>query len=154
MREVRGEPNDGWYNQPGEERLKRASSHLLPNHLLTPVTQITFFGRIPHKKWRHFFTWLRFAGPPSPHDQRNPTSVSGALASDTSRPPSPTCSTRPPPRPPRPPSSTCSARPAPPPRTSCAAAPATAHSWTLSGQTTFFIPTNKQSTIIFTLSQK
>ena len=34
------------------------------------------------------------------------------------------------------------------------AAPATAHSWTLSGQTTFFIPTNKQSTIIFTLSQK
>ena len=42
-----------------------------------------FFGRIPHKKWRHFFTWLRFAGPPSPHDQRTPTSVSEALASDT-----------------------------------------------------------------------
>ena len=30
MREVRGEPNDGWSNQPGKERLKWASSHLLP----------------------------------------------------------------------------------------------------------------------------
>ena len=92
-----------------------------------------------------------------------------------SRPPCSTCSpcsNCSTPAPPRPPSSTCSARPAATPSTSSApatastclarpaattstsSAPTTAHSWTLSGQTTFFIPTNKQSTIIFTLSQK
>ena len=149
MREVRGEPNDGWYNQPGEERLKRASSHLQPttylhqshksfflagSHIRSGVIFSPGFASLAHlhpttRETQPVFLELWHQTHPDHLVQLVQLKLLLGLLDHLLRPVQHDLLLL-----------------------HVPAAPATAHSWTLSGQTTFFIPSpspNKQSTIIF-----